>query len=62
MEPIVAGLDPETFAPYICNMDLIGGVAVAESEFNGSVYFILILQAVSPSPWISSRAAPARSS
>ena len=40
VEPIVAGLDPETFAPYICNMDLIGGVAVAESEFNGSVYFM----------------------
>ena len=38
VEPIVAGLDPETFAPYICNMDLIGGVA--ESEFNGSVYFM----------------------
>ena len=24
VEPIVAGLDPETHAPYICNMDLIG--------------------------------------
>ncbi|XP_066597750.1 proteasome subunit beta type-3 [Prorops nasuta] len=24
VEPIVAGLDPETFEPYICNMDLIG--------------------------------------
>ena len=24
VEPIVAGLDPETNAPYICNMDLIG--------------------------------------
>merc|ERR1719348_824093 len=24
VEPIVAGLDPETFQPYICNMDLIG--------------------------------------
>merc|ERR1712062_408758 len=23
-EPIVAGLDPVTFKPYICNMDLIG--------------------------------------
>ena len=40
VEPIVAGLDPETFAPYICNMDLIGRLAVAESEFNGSVYFM----------------------
>ena len=24
VEPIVAGLDPVTFQPYICNMDLIG--------------------------------------
>merc|ERR1719508_682820 len=24
VEPIVAGLDPVTFEPYICNMDLIG--------------------------------------
>ena len=24
IEPIVAGLDPVTFEPYICNMDLIG--------------------------------------
>ena len=24
VEPIVAGLDPDTFEPYICNMDLIG--------------------------------------
>ncbi|XP_012275571.1 proteasome subunit beta type-3 [Orussus abietinus] len=24
VEPVVAGLDPETFEPYICNMDLIG--------------------------------------
>ena len=32
VEPIVAGLDPETFAPYICNMDLIG--MVAESDYN----------------------------
>merc|ERR1712218_227216 len=24
VEPIVAGLDPVTFKPYICNMDLIG--------------------------------------
>ncbi len=24
MEPIVAGLEPDTFEPYICNMDLIG--------------------------------------
>ena len=26
VEPIVAGLDPVTFEPYICNMDLIGRV------------------------------------
>ncbi|XP_077289271.1 proteasome subunit beta type-3 [Arctopsyche grandis] len=24
IEPIIAGLDPVTFEPYICNMDLIG--------------------------------------
>jgi hypothetical protein len=24
VEPIVAGLEPDTFEPYICNMDLIG--------------------------------------
>ena len=24
VEPFVAGLDPVTFQPYICNMDLIG--------------------------------------
>lgn len=24
VEPIVAGLDPKTFQPFICNMDLIG--------------------------------------
>jgi len=24
VEPIVAGLDPVTFEPYVCNMDLIG--------------------------------------
>lgn len=24
VEPVVAGLDPVTFEPYICNMDLIG--------------------------------------
>ena len=24
VEPIVAGLDPLTYEPYICNMDLIG--------------------------------------
>jgi len=24
IEPVVAGLDPKTFDPYICNMDLIG--------------------------------------
>ncbi|KAH0547397.1 proteasome subunit beta type-3 [Cotesia glomerata] len=24
VEPIIVGLDPETFEPYICNMDLIG--------------------------------------
>ncbi|KAG7210336.1 hypothetical protein KM043_011874 [Ampulex compressa] len=24
VEPIVAGLDPETFEPFICNMDLLG--------------------------------------
>ena len=24
VEPIVAGLDPVSFEPYICNMDLIG--------------------------------------
>jgi 20S proteasome alpha/beta subunit len=26
VEPIVAGLDPTTFEPYICNMDLIGSM------------------------------------
>lgn len=24
IEPVIAGLDPKTFEPYICNMDLIG--------------------------------------
>lgn len=24
VEPMIAGLEPKTFAPYICNMDLIG--------------------------------------
>ena len=24
VEPIVAGLDPVTFKPYVCGMDLIG--------------------------------------
>lgn len=24
IEPIIAGLDPKTFEPYVCNMDLIG--------------------------------------
>ena len=24
MEPVIAGLDPKTFEPYVCNMDLIG--------------------------------------
>lgn len=24
VEPIIAGLDPKTYEPYICNMDLIG--------------------------------------
>lgn len=24
IEPIIAGLDPATFEPYVCNMDLIG--------------------------------------
>lgn len=24
VEPLIAGLDPKTFEPYVCNMDLIG--------------------------------------
>lgn len=24
VEPVIAGLDPKTFEPYVCNMDLIG--------------------------------------
>jgi 20S proteasome subunit beta 3 len=27
IEPVVAGLDPATFKPYICNMDLIGCIS-----------------------------------
>lgn len=30
VEPIVAGLQPGTYEPYICNMDLIGCINVPE--------------------------------
>jgi len=30
VEPMVAGLDPVTFEPYICNMDLIGQITENE--------------------------------
>ena len=36
VEPIVAGLDPETFQPYICNMDLIGNDSQASQKNFGS--------------------------
>ena len=32
VEPIVAGLDPVTFEPYICNMDLIGSPVCSPSN------------------------------
>ena len=32
VEPIVAGLDPVTFEPYICNMDLIGSDVLLSSD------------------------------
>ncbi|CAG0887936.1 unnamed protein product [Darwinula stevensoni] len=30
IEPVIAGLDPESYQPYICNMDLIGCVNVSK--------------------------------
>ena len=39
VEPIVAGLDPETFQPYICNMDLIGNDSQASQKKFGSKNF-----------------------
>ena len=58
VEPIVAGLDPVTFEPYICNMDLIG------TELSPSVIPRLTenSQVASRSRWTSLLAAPARSS
>jgi len=35
VEPIVAGLDPVTFEPYICNMDLIGCITEPEDFVSG---------------------------
>jgi len=35
VEPIVAGLDPVTFDPYICNMDLIGCITEPEDFVSG---------------------------
>jgi 20S proteasome subunit beta 3 len=29
-EPLIAGLDPENFTPYICNMDHIGCISNPE--------------------------------
>ena len=39
VEPIVAGLDPETFQPYICNMDLIGNDSQVSQKNFGSKNF-----------------------
>merc|ERR1712137_1496043 len=35
VEPIVAGLDPITFEPYICSMDLIGCVTEPKDFVTG---------------------------
>ena len=58
VEPIVAGLDPVTFEPYICNMDLIGSDVLLSSDSltNRTV------QVASLSRWTSLLAAPVRSS
>ncbi len=39
VEPIVAGLDPVTFEPYVCNMDLIGCIN-NPSDFIGMLAFL----------------------
>ena len=56
VEPIVAGLDPETHAPYICNMDLIGELLtlintqtlVNEVDQYFTTYKKLLIQRVGP--------------
>ena len=57
VEPIVAGLDPETHAPYICNMDLIG-----EKQSSEKVNILCLCQDASPSQLTLWLAEPARSS
>ena len=58
VEPIVAGLDPETHAPYICNMDLIG----EKTKFSEKVNTLCLCQDASPSQLTLWLAEPARSS
>ena len=58
VEPIVAGLDPVTFEPYICNMDLIGSPVCSPSNSLTNN----LPQVASLSPRTSWLAGPARSS